>query len=279
VIVGRSIRIGTAPIMKTSAHTDPKRRSSLLLSSLIEEILANSRVTPGYIADHIRRVLKDGGSAPHSEDVQRFFKDEVQSRGWYTAELRKFAVRFRRSILRERGMEFLEQVADHLFSGRILEEKVMAVFLLEKQTEKFGDKEFELFTSWIDRITSWADHDALAHYLLAPMVAAEPSRCRQIFEWAKSENRWRRRAACVALIRGARERRFLRDIVRLSNRLLQDEDDMVRKGLGWLLRETVKADPVSTVPYLMKIRKKAPRLVLRTACETLPILTRKQVLA
>src|ERR1035437_5963865 len=67
----------------------------------------STNVTPKYIADHIRRVLKDGGSAPHSEDVQRFFKEEIQSRGWYTAELRRFAVRFRRAITRERGMEFL----------------------------------------------------------------------------------------------------------------------------------------------------------------------------
>ena len=53
---------------------------------------------------------------------------------------------------------------------------------------------------------------------------------------------------------------------------------MVQKGLGWLLRETAKADPKRTVPYLMKIRKKAPRLVLRTACETLPAATRRRVL-
>ena len=245
---------------------------------LHEEKMSNSKITPRYIADHIRRVLKDGGSAPHSEDVQRFFKEEIQSRGWYTAELRKFAVRFRRSIARERGMDFVVQVADQLFSGRILAEKAMAVLLLEKQTKNFGEKEFQLFASWLDRVTSWADHDALAHYLLAPMVAADPARCRQVFLWAKSPNRWRRRAACVALIRGAREQRFFEQIVRLSNQLLNDEDDMVQKGLGWLLRETAKADPKRTVPYLIKIRQNAPRLVLRTACETLPVASRKQVL-
>lgn len=237
-------------------------------------------ITPDYIADHIRRVLKDGGSTPHSEDVQHFFKDEIKSRGWYTAELRKFAVRFRRSIVRERGMDFLVQVADNLFSGQILEEKVMAVFLLEKQTKNFGDNEFQLFVSWLDRVTSWADHDALAHYLLAPMVAADPARCREVSLWAASQNRWRRRAACVALIRGAREQRFFEQIVQLSNHLLQneEEDDMVLKGLGWLLRETAKADPTSTVPYLTEIRANAPRLVLRTACETLPAGTRTQIL-
>ena len=237
-------------------------------------------VTPSYIADYIRRVLKDGGSAPHSEDVQHFFKEQVQSRGWYTGELRKFAVRFRRSIVRERGTDFLVQVADELFSDQILEEKAMAVFLLENQTSNFGDNEFRLFDSWLDRVSSWADHDALAHYLLAPMVADDPARCREVFRWAKSPNRWRRRAACVALIRGAREQRFFAEIARLSNQLLQNEedDDMVLKGLGWLLRETAKANPNRTVPYLMKIRRNAPRLVLRTACETLPVATRKQVL-
>ncbi len=238
------------------------------------------KITPPYIADHIRRVLKDGGSAPHSEDVQHFFKEVIKSRGWYTAELRKFAVRFRRSIARERGMDFVVQVADHLFSGRILEERVMAVLLLEKQTRHFGDDEFHLFASWLDRVISWADHDALVHDLLAPMVAANPALCREVFRWAKSPNRWRRRAACVALIRGVREQQFFAQIVRLSHELLrnEEEDDMVLKGLGWLLRETAKVDPKRTVPHLVRIRKNAPRLVLRTACETLPAATRTRVL-
>jgi 3-methyladenine DNA glycosylase AlkD len=236
------------------------------------------RLTPNYIAEHIRRVLKDGGSAPHSEEVQWFFKEEVKSRGWYTGELRKVAVRFRSAIARERGMDFVVQVADKLFSGRYLEEKVFAVFLLEKQTKLFGDREFKLFTSWLDRVSSWADHDGLAHYLLAPMVSAKPSRCREVLRWAKSRNRWRRRAACVALIRGAREKMFFPEIVRLSGMLLKDGDDMVQKGLGWLLREAAKSDPKRTVPYLMKIKGTAPRLVLRTACETLPVAVKTRVL-
>src|ERR1035437_1852380 len=149
-------------ILSISPCPDRRRQASLHP----EENMSAREITPDYIADHIRRVLKDGGSAPHSKDVQRFFKEEVQSRGWYTAELRKFAVRFRRSIARERGMDFLVQVADKLFSGRILEEKVMAVFLLEKQTKKIDDDEFQLFASWLDRVSSWADHDVLAHYLL-----------------------------------------------------------------------------------------------------------------
>lgn len=245
----------------------------------IWRIMPTRKLSPRSIADHIRRILKDGGSAPHSEEVQWFFKEKVKSRGWYTGELRKVAVRFRRAMVRERGIDFVVQVADELFSGRYLEEKVFAVFLLEKQTSEFSDKEFQLFTSWLDRISSWADHDGLVHSLISPMVVAKPARTKEVFRWAKSPSRWRRRAACVALIRGTREKRFFPEIVRLSGTLLKDQDDMVQKGLGWLLRETAKYDPKRTVPYLMKVRAHAPRLVLRTACETLPTAVRKRVLA
>jgi 3-methyladenine DNA glycosylase AlkD len=241
--------------------------------------MPKSRITPAYIAEHMRRVLKDGGSAPHAEGVQRFFKEEIQSHGWHTAEMRKVAVRFRRTVLKEQGCDFLVQVADKLFRGRVLEEKVFAVLLLEKLTPKFGDAEFRLFERWLDRISSWADHDGLVHYLIAPMIAANPTRKAYPLRWASSPNRWHRRAACVAFIQGARKKLFFPEIVRLSNALLADQDDMVQKGLGWLLREAAKADPKRAVPYLMKIRSRAPRLVLRTACETLTPALRKKILS
>jgi 3-methyladenine DNA glycosylase AlkD len=237
------------------------------------------RITPKYIADHIRRVLKDGGSAPHAEGVQWFFKEEIKSRGWYTAELRRVAVRFRRTIIREQSLPFLIRVADQLFRGRVLEEKVFAVLMLEKITDRLNDPEFRLFQSWLDRITSWADHDSLVHYLIAPMIVAKPSRSVAVFQWAKSRNRWHRRAACVALIQGTRKKMFLPQIKRLSNLLLRDEDDMVQKGLGWLLRETVKRGDPATLAYLRQIRGRAPRLVLRTACETLSPAARTRILA
>jgi len=237
------------------------------------------RITPAYIAAHIRRVLKDGGSAPHSKEVQWYFKEEIKSRGWYTGDLRNVARRFRRTILKELGLPFLLQVSDKLFSGHMLEEKIFSVLLLETLTAKFGDADFRRFEAWLPRISSWSDHDSLVHYLIGPMVAAKPTRVRNVFRWAESRNRWHRRAACVALIRGARQKMFFSEIKRLTDLLLSDEDDMVQKGLGWLLRETTKYDPKRTVPFLMTIRRDSPRLVLRTACETLPVAARNRILA
>jgi len=234
--------------------------------------------TSAQIAEQIRRALKGGGSAKHAAGVQWFFKQEIKSRGWYTADLRRAVRRCRRDILKKNDFDFLVRVADELFSGSVLEEKIAAVFLLEKMDAQFGEREFRIFEAWLDRISSWADHDGLVHYLIAPMVAAEPARVKDVFRWAKSPKRWHRRAACVALIQGTRKKKFLPQIKKLSDSLLDDQDDIVQKGLGWLLRETAKFDAKRTVPYLMKIRDRAPRLVLRTACETLPSSTRNKIL-
>jgi 3-methyladenine DNA glycosylase AlkD len=235
---------------------------------------------PAYIAKHIRTVIENGGSAPHTEEVQRFFKHEIKSRGWYTGELRKLAVRFRRTILAERGMEYLLQVADQLFSGDVLEEKVFAVLMLQGMVENFGKPEFKLFESWLDRVSTWADHDALVHYLIGPMIAADSSLLSRPPRWAIKRTRkpWHQRAAAVSLIHSTRQHKNFDDIQGITEMLLTSNDDMVQKGLGWLLREAAKANPAQTVSYLMAIRQRAPRLVLRTACETLPPNTRKRVL-
>ncbi|PWT76940.1 MAG: hypothetical protein C5B46_00525 [Proteobacteria bacterium] len=234
--------------------------------------------TPAYIAAHIRRVLIDGASAPHTAEVEWFFKQEIKSRGWYTKELRRVAVRFRKCILRDYDHDFLLAVCDRLFRGRVLEEKVFAVLMLEGIVGKFGDAEFRLFTTWLERISTWADHDGLVSYLIGPMIAAEPKRSNAVFPWAKSSDRWHRRAAAVALIRAIRQQKCRAEVVKITGMLLADRDDMVQKGLGWLLREAAKCDGERTLPLLMKIRAKAPRLVLRTACETLPVDLKQQVL-
>src|SRR5260370_873353 len=85
--------------------------------------------TPADAATEIRRILKGEGSTEHARGVQRFFKEEIKSHGWYTADLRRLAVRCRKSIQKESGFDFLVQVTDQLFRGHVLEEKVFAVFL------------------------------------------------------------------------------------------------------------------------------------------------------
>jgi 3-methyladenine DNA glycosylase AlkD len=211
--------------------------------------------------------------------VQHFFKEEIQSRGWYTGELRKLARRFTKVIRGEEGLDYLVAVADNLFHGNVLEEKILAVLLLEPCVKDCTAAHFKLFEQWLDRVSTWADHDALVQYLIGHMMVSDPRRVRRVFVWARSKDRWHRRAAAVALLRGTNQGLFWDEVQKITHRLLGDEGDMVRKGLGWLLRETARYDGAGTMPLLMSIRERAPRLVLRTACERLSAEDRRRVLA
>ncbi len=234
--------------------------------------------TPEVIAVQIRKLLREGGSRKHAAGVQWFFKEEVHSHGWYAADLRRLAHKQRAEILAAGGLKLLLDVADHLFRGEYLEERGIAIELLRKDIARFGDKEFRRFEKWLGRVISWADHDGLVYYLIGAMMVTDPARVRRIFTWAKSRNRWHRRASAVALIPGVRRKLFFDEIPDLWVSLENESDDLVLKGIGWLLREAAKADAKTILPFLMQIRESAPRLVLRTACETLPPKTRAAVL-
>ena len=211
------------------------------------------KISPRYIADHIRRVLKDGGSAPHAARCTVVFQEEINR----AAGIRQKCARSRcgsgERPSTSSGTDSY-QGCRPIFSGaassrkRSLQSSCWKNLPMTSATRSFAVRVLAA------AISSWADHDALVHYLIAPMIATKPARVKDAFGWAKSENRWHRRAACVALIQGTRPKMFLPEIMRLSNLLLADEDDMVQKGLGWLLRETAKTRSETHPSLLMQIR-------------------------
>jgi 3-methyladenine DNA glycosylase AlkD len=235
-----------------------------------------SRSAPSVVRAVIAH-LKAHGCPEHAAGVQGFFKEKVRSHGWYTADLRRYARALHRELAADQAL--LLNVAERLFSGAVLEEKALAVTMLEPSLKRFGAAEFARFERWLGRVISWADHDALAMFLIGPMLAADPARVRRPLRWASSPSRWRRRAAAVSLIHGVRKGLFYGEALAVTERLAADRDDMVQKGLGWLLREWAKHDPDAAVPVLMSIRGRAPRLVLRTGCERLAPALRRRVLA
>lgn len=230
------------------------------------------------LAKLIRDTLAAGGSKSVALSSQRFFKDPIEAHGWRTAALRKFAHQQRKSILTSSGSDVLVKLADELFRGSISEEKTFAVLALEQSVTKLGDPEFRLFEEWLNRVSNWSDHDGLTMYLLGPMMAAAPERAKYVGQWARSRNSWRRRASAVSLIRGIRRGMFWPEAKEVAGQLLTDENIMVQKGVGWMLREAAKQNAARTIPFLVSIRRRTSRLVLRTACETLKAADRKRIL-
>lgn len=164
-------------------------------------------------------------------------------------------------------------------SGRH-EEGALVCYLYRRFAKHCGAREFTLFTRWLERyVQNWAHCDGLALWLLGASIANDAALLEKLVPRAGSKDRWKRRAAAVALVYPAKRGEHTRVILRIAGPLMEDVDDMVQKGVGWLLKETYPKRPKEVVRFLEANRGKTTRLVLRYAAEKMTAKDRARVLA
>src|SRR6516164_5713205 len=137
------------------------------------------------------------------------------------------------------------------------------VYYRKAALHSLGQKELELFGKGID---SWEDVDTFACYLAGPAWREHQVPDELIHRWARSEDRWWRRAAIVCTVALNNKARGGRgDIVRtleICRMLVKDRDDMVVKAMSWALRELSRRDPQAVRAFLVEYNGVlAPRVV------------------
>lgn len=213
-----------------------------------------------------------------AQGQQWFFQDSVRTYGVRTNALHNVEREFWREV---KALEKAERnrLMELLWNDRHLESGALACYLYRRFARESGRVEFKMFTGWIDRhVTNWAHCDAVSSWLLAACIGNEPELRRELALWAKSKNRWKRRAAAVSLLQEAKRGRHLDTIFDISRQLLPDRDDMVEKGVGCLLKETYPAWPKETVAFLREYGHEASRVTLRYAAEKMTERDKKAVL-
>jgi len=88
---------------------------------------------------------------------------------------------------------------------------------------------------------------------------------------------WERRIAIISTLyfiqKGQLEHTF-----RLSERLLGDDQDLMHKAVGWMLREAWKKDSTATEAFLIRHYPQVPRTALRYAIERMEEAKRQRFL-
>lgn len=101
----------------------------------------------------------------------------------------------------------------------------------------------------------------------------------KLFKLTKSKNRWERRASAVALIYPINHnKKILPHVFKTATILLQDNDDLVQKGYGWMLKVASQKFPDAVLKFINQNKSKMPRTALRYAIEKYPQKIRKQIL-
>ncbi len=127
------------------------------------------------------------------------------------------------------------------------------------------------FKSWIEKyINNWAKCDALCNHTIGDLIQKYPQTVNEVKSWAKSGNRWLKRGAAVSLIVPAKKGCFLKDAFEICDALLEEDDDIVQKGYGWLLKEESRHHQKEVYNYVLQKNKVMPRTALRYAIELMP---------
>jgi 3-methyladenine DNA glycosylase AlkD len=154
----------------------------------------------------------------------------------------------------------------------------LVCYLYRRFAHSFAEAEFLLFEFWLNRYASnWGHCDGISIYLLAPAIANVPGLAEGLRSWTHSPNRWMRRGAAAGLVKEAKHGHHTELIFDIASALAHDPEDLVQKGVGWLLKEAYPARPREVVEFL-KRRRDWPRLVLRYAAEKMTAQDKARIL-
>jgi len=114
-------------------------------------------------------------------------------------------------------------------------------------------------------LDTWEKVDTFGCYLAGPAWREGQVPDAVVHAWARSDDRWMRRAALVCTVAlNNRARGGRGDTARtlaVCELLLRDRDDMVVKAMSWALRELSKRDPDAAADFLARHRDGlAPRV-------------------
>lgn len=179
-----------------------------------------------------------------------------------------------RKIARGLGRLPLNETAT-LLASPVHEERLLALIVLSDQYSKGNEQTktliYRLYTRRIKHVNNWDLVDSSAPHIVGAYLFKRNRK--PLYDLARAKIIWKRRIAIMATLYFIREGDF-GDTLALAEALLQDNQDLIHKASGWMLREVGKRNPETLEGFLNNHYPKMPRTMLRYAIERLPKATR-----
>lgn len=222
-------------------------------------------MTPELQAAQFIKALTALRSAKQQEQYQRAFPHTVGNEflGVRMGQVFALAKQFMALPLAE---------IEKLLESPLHEARVGAVSIMDfqarnKKTPVAQKKAlFELYLRRHDRINNWDLVDRSAPYVVGGYLFDKPRKI--LYKLARSKNIWERRTAIVST------GYFIRlgdvaDTFKIAALLLKDDQDLIHKATGWMLRATGGVERKQLLSFLDEHATSMPRVCLRYAIEHL----------
>lgn len=171
----------------------------------------------------------------------------------WRAIMRDFRPRFRSLSLEERldlAQALLEEGEGWLGHS--------SIYVLALGVGDLRPEHFERLDRMADCFTGWSHVDDFCGGVLQPLLLGHHTETLGLLErWNPSPNRWKRRASVVAFTRKiGSSGTYTDDALRLCENLVHDPEDLVRKGVGWALKDIMRGDPQRVLAYVKDLRRR-----------------------
>lgn len=212
-------------------------------------------------------------------NFQRWFKEKLENPvGLKGPIIKRISAQFFKEIKGESKKKILEY-CEELLESDIGTERGIAFMWAANITDRMSKTDFPRLEGWLKKhVCNWGACDSLCCGALGELVALYPELIPKVKKWTPSKNRWLRRGAAVSMIPTVRRGEGLKDAFAIADILLTDDDDMVQKGYGWMLKVAGDSHRDEVFKYVMKNKRQMPRTALRYAIEKMPASLKKEAM-
>lgn len=133
------------------------------------------------------------------------------------------------------------ELAEELWKAGALEERIIAIKIIEKTGKTDPAKTLRLFKSFSRGIDNWAVCDGMGMQFLRGIVKTHATEIFSLAEtFSNSENFWQRRLSLVMIEWYTRMKEYHPQIKKLVKKLENDEEYYVKKAVAWICRNLTK---------------------------------------
>ncbi len=225
-------------------------------------------------AEDIRKRLLDLEDKEKAKTLQRFFKTGPGEYGEGDIFLGVMVPQLRK-LSKEYGELDLGEV-EALLKSSVHEERLLALLILIRKYNRGGEAEKKKIYGLYLKSTRWINNWDLVD-LSAPNIVGDflMKRSREpLYRLACSPSLWERRIAILATFQFIKSHQF-DETLRIGEILISDQEDLIHKAVGWMLREVGKRDPAAEESFLREQYRQMPRTMLRYAIERFPVARRE----
>ncbi len=223
----------------------------------------------------IQREFKALSDPQKAQGYQRFFKTGPGQYAEGDQFLGLTTPKVRELVKKHRDLSFTELkpfIHSPWHEHRSFAFSVLAL-QFQKADEKTRTKIFEFYLKQKKFLNNWDLIDGTTPQIVGAFLIDKDRRL--LTKFARSESLWERRIAVLATFHFIRQN-DLKDIFKLAKILLKDEEDLIHKAVGWMLREAGKRDLKKLRAFLDEFSKQMPRTMLRYSIEKLSPKERKK---